>query len=343
LRVQTREFAGEFAAAVQLSADEIARRNPDPQAQADAVRWKIGAIGAVRKSALRASPTVALVDTWTLCRQMSDFFDHGAGARMFGDAHGLAMTNATAQEEKITAIAATLLPDGEWKRMQPFVAGQAREFPLRDLEFDRESAAGHWEQIAGRTNVPPAGTTADVLADFSDHITIMGEQLPAEIRWRLSLESRRLDESLAETQRTLRNLDSEMKRIAETAATAPGAVSNAVLELRGAFLPVLEGFEKQWGATLDALARERAALARDIATERAAVVQTVVQQRAAVMKDVERMAGEVVDRSLLQARGMVKDVLRYAVLLALVVLGLPFGFGFLAGRISARARDAAKS
>ena len=69
----------------------------------------------------------------------------------------------------------------------------------------------------------------------------------------------------------------------------------------------------------------------------------MAQQRAAVMKDVERMAGDLADRSLEQARAMVKDVLRYALLLALVVLGLPFVFGFLAGRISARARrDAAR-
>ncbi len=343
LRIQTREFAAGFAAAVQLSADQIARQNPDPQAQADVVRWKIGAIGAVRKSALRTSPTSALVDTWVFCRQMSDFFDHGAGAHLFGEAHSLALTNALAQEEQIAGIAGTILPAAEWRKMKPFIAGHALKFPLLELGFERESATAHWEQVAGQTNVPPAGTTADALADFADRLQFMGEQLPAEVRWRVSLETRRLDEALAETEQTLRNLDAGLKRIAETAATAPGSVSNAVLELRAAFLPVLERFEKQWAATLDTLTRERAALARDIATERAAVVQTVVQQRAAVMKDVERMAGDLADRSLLQARAMVKDVLRYALLLALVVLGLPFVFGFLAGRISARVRrDAAR-
>ena len=114
--------------------------------------------------------------------------------------------------------------------------------------------------------------------------------------------------------------------------------SNAVVELRGAVVPALEGFQKQWGATLETLTRERSALARDIATEREAMVQAVTQQRAAIMQDVQRVAGDIASRSMQEAHGMVKDVLRYAVLLALIVLGLPFAFGFLVGRIWTRAR-----
>src|SRR6185295_1598946 len=97
--------------------------------------------------------------------------------------------------------------------------------------------------------------------------------------------------------------------------TAPGAISNAVVELRGAVVPALEGFQKQWGSTLETLTRERSALARDIATEREAVVQAVTQQRAAAMKEVERIAGDITSRSLQEVRGMVRDVMGYGVLL----------------------------
>ena len=341
LRFETRAFALDFAASIQVCADEIARQHPDPQAAIDVVRWKIGAIGAVRQAAFHPSPTAALVDTWTFCRQMREFFDHEAGARFFGAAHPIALTNALAQEQRIEAIAGILLSSSEWKRMKTFVAEEARAFPLRDLAFERENAKARWEQAAGRTNVPPTGTTADALSDLSDRLYIMSDQIPTEVRWRLSLESQRLDSALADTQETLRKLDAGLRHIGETASTAPGAISNAVIELRGAVVPALEGFQKQWGSTLETLTRERAALARDIATEREAVVQAVTQQRAAVMKDVERMAAEIAGRSMQEARGMVQDVLRYGVLLALIVLGLPFAFGFLSGRIWTRARRGA--
>ena len=73
-----------------------------------------------------------------------------------------------------------------------------------------------------------------------------------------------------------------------------------------------------------------------VTDQRIAVLKSVDEQRAALMNDVNHLASEALDHSLAQGRGLVRDVLFYAVLLIVVVLGLPFFFGFMVGRVTSK-------
>ncbi len=361
LRHQTREFVGEFAAAIQHATEEVSHAADDRRIKEDAVRWRIGAIRSIRQATLRPSPTLAIVDSWALCRQMSAYLASDAGRELFGSGQGTALTNAQAMEARVAAMARRGLSRSELKEVDDFLAGYVKEFPLRNLDFEREPVAARWEAVGGPRQTP-SGTTAEALADLSDRFQIFTEQVPAELRWRLSLELGQWQEMLGETRDTMRDIDVAMKSIAATAGAAPVALSNAVHELRG-LAPALTGLEKQWSLTLGAVDGQRAALAKDIAGERAAILQavdqqriailqsvdqqrialvkTVDEQRAAMMKEVQQVAGEVTERSMKQARGLVRDVLFYAVLFLIVLLGLPFYFGFLVGRVASRNRKSA--
>lgn len=352
LRHQTREFAVEFAATVQKAADDIADSTSDRRIKEDTLRWKIGAVSAVRQAALRTSPTVALVELGAICRQMTAFFADGAGQGLFGPGHAQALTNAHALEARFTAIARGALSPAEWKKLDLFLTDYVREHPLRTLSFFREPAAGHWETLHGETRPTPTGTTAEAMADLSDRVHMLTDQVPSELRWRLTLASGGLEDALAETRQTLRDIDAAMKSIAATASAAPATLSNAVVELRG-LAPAFTGLEKQWNLTLGVVERQRAALAQDLSSEReaivkavdqqrAAIMKEVDQQRAAIMKEVEHLAADAVDRSMQHARATIREVLLYAILALLIALGLPFGFGFVAGRATSRNRRSAE-
>ena len=355
LRSRTREFVAEFAATVQVAADEIAASTTNARTRAAAVQWKLGATGSIRRAGLRPSPTLALVDSWALCEQMRNFFEAGAGARLFNDTVLTStLTNAQALERRVAKIAEETLSRSELKEMRKFVADYAGKFPLKDLAFDREPVAGQWEEWSGEPAVVPVGTSAEALADLSDRVQIMGEQLPSELRWRVNLQAGELEQSLAELRVASKRFEEGFTRIADVAAGGPAIISNAVQELRSGLVPVFGGLEKQWASTVTSLQTERAALARDISTEReailkavdqqrAALMKEVDQQRAAIMKDVEHLAGDVTDRSMNHLRGLVKDVLIYLVVLVALVLGLPFFFGFLVGRVTERRKAGAGS
>ncbi len=359
LRRQTREFVGEFAAAVQQATEDMAHATKDRGRQENAVRWRIGAIRSLRQATLRPSPQLALIDAWALCQQMAAFVRTDASRELFGEGQGIALTNALAMEARLNAMARRGLTPSERKEVDDFLPKYVAESPLQNLEFERSPIGPRWEAFSG-PRVTPSGTTAEALADLSDRLQIVTEQLPAELRWRASLELGQWQEMLGETRDTMRDIDSAMKSIAATAGTAPVALSNAVNELRG-LAPALSGLEKQWSLTLNAVDGQRTALTKDIAVERAAILASVDQQRAAIlasvdqqrialvkavdeqraamMKEAQQIAGDVTQKSLEQARGLIRDILFYAVLFLIVLLGLPFYFGYLVGRVAAGKRQ----
>lgn len=348
LRTQTREFAQVFAGTVQQVADEVHERAADPSVKTHSVLFKIGCVSNMRKATLRTTPSLALVDTWGFCRQLNQFLGQGAGRHLFGDQQSLLMTNVQALEQRIGAIARNLLPTAEAERMDQFLAGYVQEFPLKNLSLEREPVTARWEDVRGAAPVaPPAGTTSEALTDFADRLQAIGQQVPEELRWRWSLEAANLEQGMARTGVTLDRLDTALARIAQVAADSPTTLSNAVTELRVGLLPVFDRFEKQWGITLETVQKERQSLTENFATERAAVLKAVDEQRAALIKaadeqrnalvkDAQNLSREMIDQSLGYVHRTLRNVLIFLVVLALVVLGLPFGFGFLVGRALGR-------
>ncbi len=343
LRTQTREFANILSATVQQAADDIARDSGDPEIRTRSMQWKIGAASSIRSATLRSSPTLAIVDSWAFCRQMNQFFEKGAGTNLFGPHQSLAVTQSQALETRLAKIAHTWVPSSQLSKMETFLTEYVSNFPLRTISFEREPVAARWEDFQEKpVSIVPAGTTSEALSDFSDRLQMLGQQVPEEVRWRLTLESEEMERGLARTGMTLDRLDEAMKRIGDAATASPTTISNAVNELRVGFLPVLERLQSQWGTTITTLQQERQALALNIASERAEVMKGVDQQRAAIMKETQEMTRDVIERSMNQVRALVRDVLFYAVILVALILGLPFVIGVFLGRAWGRGMLAKK-
>ncbi len=348
IRSQTREFAGVLSATVQQVSDAVEGQVDDPVLKARCVMWKVGCVSGVRKATLRSTPVLALVDTWALCRQMNDFLTRGPGLELFGNHQASFLTNAHALEVRISGIARNSLATADWQQMNSFVEAYAREYPLQNLSLEREPVAARWEDFQGSAMVAtPAGTTSEALVDFADRLQMIGQQVPEEIRWRLGLEAAEFERAMARGGVTLDRLDVTLGRIAQVAAESPATISNAVTELRIGFLPVFDRFEKQWGTTLETLQRERQILTENIAVERVAVLKAVDEQRAAILqaadqqresivKDAQRLSRDIIDQSLGYVHRTVRAVLVFLVILAVVILGLPFAFGYLVGKTMAR-------
>jgi len=338
LRNRTREFGGAFAEAVQGTADAISAQSTNKAVQAEVARWKIGASGAASDAVLRADPMLALADVWVLCRQMADFL--GAGTNQFGAAHAMASAKARQLETNVSVLAQAALTDAELQSMSAFVAEHAERFPIRSLSFQREPVAAYW---MGSTNAPQkftVGTTPEALAELSSRVALSTRQVRDEMRWRLEVGAGELESALKRTQETAEQFDQALRRIAAVAEIVTPAMTSAVAlatkELQAGFLPALERVEGQWTNTLAVIRQEREAVARDLAKERAELIKAVGEQRSALLKELDRTAVALTDQAATHLRATIRDVAIYAVLFVLVLLGLPFGFGYLAGRAMSR-------
>lgn len=348
LRMQTREYAAAFSARIAIVADAIAAEAESPEVRANTIRWKLAATSALQQSSLRTEPVLALVDTWTLCRQMNEFMAGQAGGKAFGTNRQRAVKLAAALDEEIAALAGRLLPSGEFDRVSNFVKSYSSAHPLKSLAFEREPLAQAWHQ-EDEAATPVVGNTPEAIADLADRVSGFSQQIPVEVRWRIDLERAELEPLAEQLKRLSAGAEAVfqafpiMAENARMVADAAKTVSKSASELTQTLAPELARFDQQWTSTLAVLKTEREAVMEVVRTERIAVVKSLEAQREALTRDfakeraeiatvADRVTQNAIAETGKQVRALISSVLIYVILLVLVVLGLPFLSGYWLGR-----------
>jgi hypothetical protein len=334
-RILTREFSYHFIAVVAQCADDIAAHDSDPEVLANALRWKIGAAAESQRAATRLAPMMALLDTWTLASQMQQFLSPGQpGGALFGSRQELALTAASELDAGAEDLARGLIAAGEFAQYQQFVASYTREHPLRDLQFVRASVVQLWSQKSGVDSrlVDSVGTIAEAMEDVSDRTRIASEALTLQTIWRTELALREAGYSRSDVRAALSQLDERLAKLSAAADSAPQRVHEAVADVRESVIDLLQRVDSSAASILETLHSERAALAADVRGEREAVVLAADAERTALARDAARIADQVVKSSGEQARHLAREVLLLLIVLAIVLLGLPFAAGYLVGR-----------
>lgn len=342
-RLVTREFATGMVREVARTADVIAGpATPDVPLRLSALRWKLSTSVAARRTALRTDPGLSLVDTWAFAAQMDQYFRAGAGRATFGARQGEVTELTGRLLREITAIAKAADATGVGAGAEGFVQDYAARYPLASLEFEREPLYPHWAAQRGNADAmtTTVGSPAEVVADVADRLTLYGDQLGDELRWRLELLAADPRNDTKDLRELARTLDAELKRIGTLAEQSPELARQSIRELRETVDPALERFDARWQATLDTLTAERRAVAAEVTAQREALTAALQAERAAVMADADRLAADLTERVFARVREVVRDVLVGAAVLTLILLGVPFGLGFLAGRGFRRARSA---
>ena len=353
LRLQTREFANGFAGRVTTVADDMAARTASTEVRRNTIRWKLSATAAVRQSAFGTEPMLALVDTWTFCRQMNDYFGKYAGEQSFGTNGTLATALAAEMVGEISGIARRNLSAGEYERTSAFIDGYCATNTLSSLAFERDSASLGWRRDSAPDSVPTVGNMPEAITDLSDRVTMMGQQVPMELRWRVDLE-RAEWEPFAEGMRKFSvGAEAMFEAFPVLAENSQVLVENArqltkaTSDLTTTLAPELARFDRQWTATLATFKTEREAVLEALRAERMEVIKSLDVQRELLTRDfareraeiavaTDKMAQNAIDRAGQQLRSLVGTVLFYLVLALLIVLGLPFVFGYWVGKVAGR-------
>jgi hypothetical protein len=345
-RILTRQFSVDFIAAVEQCADNIATNDPDPTIQRNALRWKLAATTQSQHAALQVAPMMAVLDTWTLAVAMKIFLSPGGpGGALFGKEQPYATTVASEFSAAAEAIARQLIEPREFPRYESFVAEYTHDHPFVNLTFVRPSVVQLWLQKGGVDTplLDSLGTIPEALADTSDRVQMLSETLPAQAVWRTQLAMQDSGVAGGDLHLALRKLDERLARMSEAADTAPQVLREAVADVRRGLLDVIYRLDASSAATLATLRAERAALSATVSSERAAVVSAADAQRKAIAHDVAGIANQVVTAAGVEARHLAREVTLLLLLLASVLLALPFAAGYLLGRaLRARAQQPAQ-
>jgi len=348
-RVETRQYAADFIERVARTADSIAVGTEDAGIRANTLRWKIGASAASRRAAYRAEPPLALADTWAFAVQMEAFFREGSGKALFGNQQQAALETAQGLAREAEALAVRRLDARELAAYRKLVSDYAASERLTDLSFARAPIGPLWREAAARDAAVEKSVDAgsELRADASDRLDIYGQRIPDELRWRAELVYLEAGIQSADLPRALKRFEEEFVKLSALAQTQPEIAMQRLAELQGELTRMSGNFDRRWGQTLAVLQLERATLGKDleamrvamdatIERERKALYTAISAERAALAGDAARIGKELIPLLLARLGAVVSEALLLLCLLALILLGLPFLFGFLAGRAVTR-------
>ena len=342
-RILTREYSYHFVAAVAHCADDISAADADPQVQVNALRWKIAAATESAQAATRIAPMMAVLDTWALADQMQVFLTPGEpGGALFGAHQQCAVAVANELDGDARELARRLIAPGEIEKYQRFVSDYTQQHPLSSLQLVRPSVVELWSesQVAGLRLIDSMGTIPEAMADFSDRLKISSDALTLQAMWRTELALRSAGYGGSDVHAALRQLDERLAKLSDAAQNAPQLVQGAIDDVRHSLIDVLQRVDSSSNAMIAAFRSEREALAGNVRGEREALVVAADVQRQAIAQDAARIADQVVKASGDEARRLAREVLLLLIVLAAVVLGMPFAAGYAVGRARGRARAA---
>ncbi len=334
-RILTRELSAQFVTSVSRCADDIAASEHDPAVLDNTLRWEIAAVGESRRAATRLVPMMSLLDTWALAVQMQAFTARGApGGALFG-AHQQAVRDVSGNYAAAAqALARRLLAPHDFAAYQTFVGKYVREHPLADLTFARPSIVELWsgEQNGDTRLVDSLGTIPEALADAADRMEIYGDTVPSQLMHRTELALRESGYTRGDVQAAIRQLNERLARLSAVAESTPELVHDAEARVQQSLREVLDRLDASSRNAEQALHAERVALFADLQSERSAVMAQLDVERKALAEDAARISGRVVKDTGAQLRELAAEVLLLLIVLAVVVLGLPFAAGYLLGR-----------
>jgi hypothetical protein len=334
-RVLTRELSTHFLELSARTTDNILATESDPIVIEHTLRWELGVIDNCRRAESQLSPMMSLLDTWALALQLQAFAaEGGPGARLFGT-HQAAIRELTDNyADGAQSLAKTLLSSKELADYQGFVTDYVHAHPLSDLRFTRASVLTEWSREKGTelALLDEVGTIPQALADGAQRVEIYGNTVPQQAVLRTQLLLRQSGYSQAELRAALARLDDRVERLTSVAENAPELVRDAAQELRASLRDVFVRLDASARATVVAVHTERLALFEQIQEQREALIAATDAQRKALTADAARIADQLVRASGEEVRHFTREAVLLFILLALVLLGLPFAAGYLVGR-----------
>ncbi|MCZ6572815.1 MAG: hypothetical protein O7C98_06560 [Planctomycetota bacterium] len=350
LRMRMIEYVRHWTAVVEIAADEIGFKSDDTTLRRNAIRWKMDAVGACQTAALRDDPVAALMDTFALAAQHTQYFETGVGSNLFGPYQGIAVAAAKELEAEIEQVAFEFT-DGE--RGKRLVYEWVDQNPIRGSLLNRPTTGPVLARHASSVRRSPFATLQRVeerIANGLERLDLYIEAAPHQARWQAEYVIEQQLLTREEKNATLRQVASmsasleqlsklqtdlpelvaaEREKLTELVQSERQEIGRLVDEQRVATLDALkveretifEEVDSQRLATLDTLEKEREAVFDQIRKEREAVLEAlreerriildaVDEQRRAVMADVDRLATKAIDESVGRGMDMIDSVFR---------------------------------
>jgi hypothetical protein len=283
IRLGAQNFAKDFMALVELTAEEIAAQTSDPVVRHNALVWKVNAIPAIQVAMYQPDPLVSYVEGWTLLVQMRQYFETGDGKDLFGDQQYLAIEALDDGERRIREGVEALREELGNANLEQFVYRWADQNPLTNDRFLRRSPTVAVAELLAdgkEGGLSTLGSMVEMAENAQQMALVLASYAPKQVMWQSEL----MIEDVLDTASVAPMLDAIDDMEVVRAATAFMTIApQLIAEERAAVfqeiarerLAMMREIERQREETqiqiAEVLAAERAEISAEIARERAAI------------------------------------------------------------------------
>ncbi|MHC4410204.1 MAG: hypothetical protein ACYS0E_01005 [Planctomycetota bacterium] len=316
VRAELLDFVRLFDQAVAGTADGILHETDDVQLRRRAILWKIHAVPACQAAAFQESPSLGLIDVWTLVLQMDAHFRDGEGRERFGAFQPRVL--ATCQRlvdmaQQLTSLLPGSDPDVTRKTIGEWVASH----PITDDGRVRPSPMSEISRLLG----PRELSTIDAVVSMEQHVAdltfrlgMYAESMPRQVRWQGELMTEEMFQrpKFQESLRDFAVMASSLEELAGYESVIHAQIDEAMGKMDRLTDGLLASVDDQRSATLTAVTEERKAILEEVDRQRTATLSAVQEEREAILEaatdsriEIEKLVRNERDRTVADAERIV--------------------------------------
>ena len=333
VRLRMRALAEPLSAAIVESADRIMAGTADQTVRREALLFKIEAVPAMREALFRPNPYNAVLDSWVLTLQMSDYFENGRGKEVLGDAAPIAINTCRYLQSQIESVAASMTLSGKAADLKEFAEKWAHEHPIRHSIAGRESTVSLATEVDIQerfSSTEALDSIVVMLDDMGRRLDIYSAQMLNQARWEAELLTMDLGKDyqiekaipLAENAiQSATDIVEVANRLLPSLELALTTVASVPEVIRMERTIAIESLKKERIAALDHLTRERQAAIMELR-------ELIIKERMALTNEMERIRRNVVDHTFLrlaQLTAAVLSILFIGIIVLMILARRMFG------------------
>ncbi len=295
-RILMHEYGIVFSNKVEKLADSIMQATKDKDIKMNALYWKINATAMSRQVIFQTVPYASLVDTWTFCKQQSDFVRNGNGHDLFGEFQPQLIDITGKLEEDVSIIARVVSTGWEYDSYKKFVDTYAEEHPFKDLFFSRGSILSELNASLGISDsvaVKTVGTMPETISDLSSRINDMADKIPKMAKWRTEAYLYESGVDSIDVNALMDSIKMLTGQISYIAKNSPELLDSAIIKLNERLTPLVNKLDRRWAETLWKLGDERLALIESLDEQRVALGEKLSEEREVIMSDLEVLSKDL--------------------------------------------------
>jgi hypothetical protein len=316
VRAELLDFVRLFDQAVAGTADGILLDTDDAELRRRAILWKIHAIPACQAAAFQESPTLGLVDVWTLVLQMNAHFTVGEGKGRFGPYQPRVL--AACQRLVDAAGRLTrLLPGTDPEAIRKSLEEWVTTHPITDQGRVRPSPMSELSRLIGARELSTLGALVSMeqhVADLTFRLGMYAESMPRQARWQGELMTEELFQrpKFQESLRDFAVMASSLEELAGYEQVISTQIDEAMVKVDRLTDGLLASVDDQRSATLTVVTEERKAILEEVDRQRTATLSVVQDEREAILaaatesrNEIEKLVRTERDRTVADAERIV--------------------------------------